>query len=184
MPAPTSTAELLDFIRKSGVVPADALDRFVADQPDLSKDPNRAAGLLVQSKILTTFQAKLLLAGRYKGFRLGSYLLRDQLGQGGMGAVYLAEHETLRRKAAIKVLPPGGNKLAVERFLREARAAAALDHPNIVRTHDVGRHGEVHFLVMEYVEGQTLDRLLTAGGPVSAQRAVDFVAHSRSLAPL
>ena len=178
MPAPTSTAELIEFIRKSGVVPADALDRFVADQPDLSDNPSRAAGLLVQSKVLTTFQAKLLLAGRYKGFRLGSYLLRDQLGQGGMGAVYLAEHETLRRMAAIKVLPPGGNELSVERFLREARAAAALDHPNIVRTHDVGQQGQVHFLVMEYVEGQTLDRLLTVSGSVSAQRAVDFIAQA------
>ncbi len=178
MPAPTSTAELLEFIRKSGVVSPDILDRFLSSQKDLPADPNRAAGLLVQSKVLTTFQVKLLLAGRYKGFRLGSYLLRDQLGQGGMGAVYLAQHETLRRMAAIKVLPPGGDKLAVERFLREARAAAALDHPNIVRTHDVGRHGEVHFLVMEYVEGQTLDRLLTAGGPVSSQRAVDFVAQA------
>ena len=178
MPAPTSTTELLGLLRKSGVVPAEALDRFLADRPDLSQDPIRAAGLLVQAKVLTTFQAKLLLAGRYKGFRLGSYLLRDQLGQGGMGAVYLAEHETLRRLAAIKVLPPGGNKLAVERFLREARAAAALDHPNIVRTHDVGRHGEVHFLVMEYVEGQTLEQLLTAGGPVSVQRSVDFIAQA------
>ena len=178
MAAPASTKELLEFVRKSGVVPGEKLDRFVADQPELPSDPTKSASLLVQKKLLTAFQAKLLLVGRYKGFRLGAYLLQDQLGQGGMGAVYLAIHDTLRRKAAIKVLPPGGNKLSVERFLREARAAAALDHPNIVRTHDVGRDGEVHFLVMEYVEGQTLDRLLTAGGPVSSQRAVEFIAQA------
>ena len=178
MAAPASTAELIDFVRKSGVVPVDKLDRFLTEQAELPPEPTRAVNLLIQKKLLTGFQAKLLLAGRYKGFRLGAYLLQDQLGQGGMGAVYLAVHETLRRKAAIKVLPPGGNKLAVERFLREARAAAALDHPNIVRTHDVGRDGEVHFLVLEYVEGQTLDRLVNAGGPLSTQRAVEFIAQA------
>ena len=178
MAAPASTAELIDFVRKSGVVPIDKLDRFLAEQAELPPEPARAVNLLIQKKLLTGFQAKLLLAGRYKGFRLGAYLLQDQLGQGGMGAVYLAVHETLRRKAALKVLPPGGNKLAIERFLREARAAAALDHPNIVRTHDVGRDGDVHFLVMEYVEGQTLDRLVNAGGPLSTQRAVEFIAQA------
>ncbi len=178
MAAPASTTELLEFVRKSGVATAEVLDRFAAEHGDFPADPTKAAALLVQKKILTAFQAKLLLVGRYKGFRLGAYLLRDQLGKGGMGAVYLAVHDTLRRKAAIKVLPPGGNKLSVERFLREARAAAALDHPNIVRTHDVGRDGEVHFLVMEYVEGQTLDRLIVAGGPLPTQRAVEYIAQA------
>ena len=178
MAAPASSSELFEFIRKSGVISKDRLERFVADHPALSTDPIQAANRLVQLQLLTAFQAKLLLVGRYRGFRLGAYLLQDQLGQGGMGAVYLAVHDTLRRKAAIKVLPPGGDKLSVERFLREARAAAALDHPNIVRTHDVGRDGEVHFLVMEYVEGQTLDRLVTTGGPLSTQRAVEFIAQA------
>ena len=178
MAAPASTSELLDFVRKSDVLPAEALDRFVAEYGDLPADATKAAAFLVQKKLLTAFQAKLLLVGRYKGFRLGAYILRDQLGQGGMGTVYLAMHDTLRRKAAVKVLPPGGNKLSVERFLREARAAAALDHPNIVRTHDVGRDGDVHFLVMEYVDGQTLDRLIAASGPLTTQRAVEYIAQA------
>src|SRR5579883_699434 len=99
-----------------------------------------------------------------------------------MGAVYLAEHETLRRRVALKVLtPPNGDangKLTVERFLREARAAAALDHPNIVRIHDVAQQADVHYLVMEYVEGQTLDQMLEAGGPVTPSRAVGYVAQA------
>ena len=100
--------------------------------------------------------------GRYKGFKLGAYVFREQIGQGGMGAVYLAEHETLRRKVALKVLtlPKDGNAaLSVERFLREARAAAALDHPNIVRFTTSASSGETHYLVMEYVEGETLDQI-------------------------
>jgi serine/threonine protein kinase len=178
MATPTTREEILELLRKSGVLKPDVLQKYLDEHPELPADPKAVAALLVQSKLLTQFQAKLLLAGRYRGFRLGSYVLLEQLGQGGMGAVYLAEHETLQRKAAIKVLPPGGNKLTVERFLREARAAAALDHPNIVRMHDVGREGEVHFLVMEYVEGQTLDKLVTSTAPLQAQRAVEYIAQA------
>ena len=180
MAAPTSTEELIDLIRKSGVVPSDKLERFVTEQIDLSSAPNKTVNLFVQRKLLTNFQAKLLIAGRFRGFRIGQYLMQDQLGKGGMGAVYLGVHETLRRQAAIKVLPKDGNKLAVERFLREARAAAALDHPNIVRMHDVGCEGTLHYLVMEYVEGQTLERLVNAGGPLSTQLALEYVAQVAS----
>ena len=180
MAAPTSTEELIDFIRKSGVVPSDKLERFVSEQIDLRSAPSKSVNLFVQKKLLTSFQAKLLIAGRFRGFRIGQYLMQDQLGKGGMGAVYLGVHETLRRQAAIKVLPKDGNKLAVERFLREARAAAALDHPNIVRMHDVGCEGTLHYLVMEYVEGQTLEKLVNAGGPLSTQLALEYVAQVAS----
>src|SRR5262249_44745532 len=132
--------------------------------------------------LLTQFQAKQLLAGRSNGFKLGSYIIREQIGQGGMGAVYLAEHEALRRRVAIKVLLPpkdrADTKLALERFLREARAAAALDHPNIVRIQDVSRQGSVNFLVMEYVEGDNLESLLAKGGPITPSRAVRCVAQA------
>lgn len=122
-------------------------------------------------------QAKLLLSGRYRGFRLGAYIIREQIGQGGMGAVYLAEHETLRRRVAIKVLArnEGMNKVAVERFLREARAAAALDHPNIVRIFDVAQQGDMYFLVLEFVDGQTLDQIIERSGPMPCGRAVEYI---------
>ncbi|MGL4420008.1 MAG: serine/threonine-protein kinase, partial [Gemmataceae bacterium] len=98
------------------------------------------------------------------------------------GAVYLAEHERLRRKVAIKVLTPpkqdANGKLTVARFLREARAAAALDHPNIVRIHDVALHAEVHYLVMEYVEGETLDALAGKVGQLPPSRAVGYIAQA------
>jgi tRNA A-37 threonylcarbamoyl transferase component Bud32 len=173
---------LLDLVRKSGIYQAEYLDERLRELNSLSGDPIQSAAVLVQHGVLTRFQAKLLLTGRYKGFRLGPYVIREQIGQGGMGAVYQAEHETLRRRVAIKVLTPPKDdtqgKLTVERFLREARAAAALDHPNIVRIHDIARQGEVHYLVMEYVDGQTLDQLIEKGGPVTPSRAVGYIAQA------
>ncbi len=177
MPAPASTPELLDLVRKSGIHPPDALSQSLSDFTGLPDDPAKSAAVLVKRGLLTSFQAKLLLTGRYRGFRVGPYVIRDQLGQGGMGAVYLAEHETLRRRVAIKVLSAAEmqNRVAVERFLREARAAAALDHPNIVRIFDVGQNGQMHYLVMEYVDGQTLDKLIEQGGPIACGRAVEYI---------
>ncbi|QEL13818.1 serine/threonine-protein kinase [Limnoglobus roseus] len=182
MRAPTSTPELLDLVRKSGIYAPQQLDDRLKGVPNLPADANQSAAVLVQQGMLTRFQAKLLLTGRYRGFKLGSYILREQIGQGGMGAVYLAEHATLQRKVALKVLPPvakdGNARLNVERFLREARSVAALDHPNIVRIHDVGQQGEVHYLVMEYVDGQSLEDMLKKGGPIPASRAVEFIAQA------
>lgn len=174
---PSSTAELLNLIRKSGVASRDRL--MAVSESELPSEPQKAAAALIQTGVITRFQAAQLLQGRHKGFRLGSHIVLDQLGRGGMGVVYLAEHQELRRKVAIKVLVVGreeDQKLAAERFLREARAAAALDHPNIVRIFDVCRHNEVPFLVMEYVEGETLQQTLDRDGPFPYQTAADIVA--------
>jgi serine/threonine protein kinase len=178
MPNPSTTTELLELVLKSGIHTPDALAHVEDDGP-LPPDPVKSAAALVKKGFLTPFQAKLLLNGRYRGFKVGPYVIREQIGQGGMGTVYLAEHAQLRRRVAVKVLSPagadGGAKLAVERFLREARSAAALDHPNIVRIFDVAQLGEVHYLVMEYVDGQTLDKLVQTAGPIACGRAVEYI---------
>ncbi len=176
---PASAFDLLDVLAKSLIWPDDELRTRLAAIPDLPQDATRAAAQLVKHGVLTTFQARVLLTGKYRGFRLGAYVIREQIGQGGMGSVYLAQHETLRRPVAIKVLAPGSVgaqvKVNVERFLREARSAAALDHPNIVRIFDVAQLGETHYLVMEYVEGQNLEQIVAVGGPLSCGRAVEYV---------
>ena len=182
LPLPATTAELLALIRGSGIhTPPSALEERLAQIRDLPDEPIRAAELLVRQGLLTRFQAKQLLAGRHKGFRLGPYVIQDVLGQGGMGAVYLAEHGTLRRRVALKVLRSQrgpDQKVSVERFMREARAAAALDHPNIVRIHDVAQQGEVHYLALEFVEGRTLDQLLERGTTVAPSLAVGYIAQA------
>ncbi len=96
-----------------------------------------------------------------------------RLGQGGMGAVYLAEHRLMERPVAIKVLNRAllDHPDALPRFLGEIKAAARLDHENIVRAHDAERAGDLHMLVMEYVEGQSLDRVLRRKGPLPVPHA-------------
>ena len=110
------------------------------------------------------------------GARIGSYEVIDRLGTGGMGVVYRARDTRLGRTVALKVLRPGSDPELLHRLDREARAASALNHPNIVQIYDVGvAAGEAgeHYVVMEYVEGETLRRRL-ARGPLPVQEVLDL----------
>jgi serine/threonine protein kinase len=108
----------------------------------------------------------------------GRYALGALLGVGGMAQVYRARDRALQRTVAVKVLGPPYDQdpELVARFDREARAAAALNHPNIVTIFDSGTDGQLHYLVMEYVEGETLAALLGREGPLAPGRAA-LVAH-------
>jgi serine/threonine protein kinase/Flp pilus assembly protein TadD len=92
------------------------------------------------------------------GTHLGRYEIRSKLGEGGMGEVYLAEDTRLHRKVALKILPIdlGSNKDRLRRFEQEATAAAALNHPNIAHIYEIGEHDGSNFIVMEFIDGQTL----------------------------
>ena len=111
------------------------------------------------------------------GTTLGRYRLLEPLGEGGMGRVYLAEDPSLHRRVAIKVLPPevAGDADQRRRLLLEARAASALNHPNILTIHDLGEEQGVLFVAMELVEGRTLRAW--AGG--RARPAAEAVAVAR-----
>src|SRR5438876_3173963 len=92
------------------------------------------------------------------GTKLGRYEIRSKLGEGGMGEVYLAEDTRLRRRVALEILPSelAANKDRMRRFEQEAQAAAALNHPNIAHTYEIGESGGINFRAMEFVEGVTL----------------------------
>jgi serine/threonine protein kinase len=177
MPEPPVTGDaVLALVRRAEIADDDALAGFLTRSGPLPPAASDTATRLVQAGILTPFQARLILQGKHKGFRLGPYRILNQIGAGGMGQVFLAEHAALRRRVALKVLPP---KRALEpdnvaRFYREARAAAALDHPNIVHAYDVACDKGTHFLVLEYIEGETIDRLLAAHGRLPVGEAVGY----------
>lgn len=175
MPAPTSTADLVDIIRKSQLVSTDQLD--LALQETDPTDPGAVVRRLQSDGLLTAFQAEQLLKGRHKGFVLGKYRLLDRIGMGGMGQVYLAEHATMKRRVAIKVLPPDRNKneFARERFQREAKASAAVEHPNIVRAYDLEMDGDVTYLVLEYIDGVTFHDLVHRRGKLAPGRAAHYL---------
>ncbi|MBX3745648.1 MAG: protein kinase [Verrucomicrobiae bacterium] len=105
--------------------------------------------------------------------RIGEYDLEEEVAHGGMGVVYRARQRNLGRVVAVKLLLLGrfAGSDQVQRFMREASAAARLCHPNIVRIHEVGEEGGQHFYSMDYIEGQTLSELVR-DGPVAVERAV------------
>lgn len=146
------------------------------DKP-LPKDPRKLAQHLVRNGLLTLFQAEQFLQGKYKGFMIGGYRIIERLGQGGTGTVYLAEHEIMRRRVAIKVLPTplAEDRELRERFVREAQAAAALDHPNVVHVYDFRKEGSLHFIVMEYVDGPSLQQMISRSGLLPIPLACEYV---------
>src|SRR5262245_16071973 len=108
------------------------------------------------------------------------YKVLGLLGVGGMGAVFKAEHQLMERPVALKVINPHlvSNPEMVERFRREVKAAARLTHPNIVHAYDADQAGDTHFLVMEYVEGVSLAKLVARGGPFPVADACEYVAQA------
>src|ERR1700720_2324813 len=114
---------------------------------------------------------RLILVGR----TLAHYRINSAIGAGGMGEVYRATDMKLGRDVALKILPPdvAGDPERLARFHREARAVAALNHPNVVTLYSVEECDGVHFLTMELIEGQPLDRMISANG-LPVERIVEI----------
>jgi serine/threonine protein kinase len=163
-------AECMECSKALDKVPA---DEFVAGLRDAANTSSLAdAATLTATPAIAAptngIPAELVSHPRYR--------ILEALGAGGMGVVYKAEHLLMQRLVALKVINPSLTKdaVTVDRFRREVMAAARLCHPNIVAAYDAEQAGDVHFLVMEFVEGTSLDRLVAEIGPLPVVQACDY----------
>lgn len=162
----------------------DDLERALAALRSMAADGNRAiddeqlAVQLIAMGRLNSWQAAQLRAGR-RTFTLGAYRIVDSLGKGTTGDVYMAEHSVMGRIVALKVLPKrNSSPAAVTQFNTEVRLQAQLDHKNLVRAYDAGEERNVHFLVMEFVPGTSLRRLVRRQGKLSMQTAAALLSQA------
>ncbi|MFO0878321.1 MAG: serine/threonine-protein kinase [Gemmataceae bacterium] len=194
MRPPVTTEELLLHLRRAGLLDEDQVNRLAAAWP-ATDEPRPHAQELVRAGLLTRYQAERVLAGRARSLRLGPYRILDRLGRGGMGQVYKAEHLLLRRLVALKVLAcfrrrkratqparePGAkctprvHSHRPTQLRREIETTASLAHPNIVAAHDACRIGNRFVLVLEYVDGIDLERLLADTGPLPVSFALELL---------
>ncbi len=167
---------LVKQLEDSGIVAAGKLKEFIPPKA-APKDGDALLRELYKQNLLTKFQAQQFAQNRPKSLILGGYTILDKIGAGGMGQVFKAQHRRMDRTVAIKMLPTAMMKDAatVARFEREVRAAAKLEHTNIVTAYDADQANGIHFLVMQYVDGQDLSVLVKKSGPLSAQKAVNYI---------
>ena len=173
--------QFVSNLEKSGLVTPRSLDRAraqILDGPE-SDAAVRLARILVRDGSLTSYQARKVLAGATRGFFLGDYRILRSLGEGGMGKVYLAANQKDGLRVAIKVLPPSkaaDDGQALARFRREMELSRRVTHPNLARTIDVGHAGGAHFMVLEYVPGESLYQLVKhpRGGPLRVPDAARY----------
>ena len=171
----------------SGVVDArqiDACEQLVtqqlsaADRADSTRWDAAVAACLVTQQVLTRFQADQLLAGRRK-LMLGQYLILDEIGRGGMGQVFRAQHAMMGRTVAVKVLPRAKSTEEAEAaFQREIRMLSRLDHDNLVRALDAGHDGKVYYMVTELVPGLDLRQQVLKYGSLDETRAASVISQA------
>lgn len=174
-----SSPECIQQLTSLGLVSAEEIEAVfaaLADEPRARSAEHLVRELVRQEK-LTAYQAREVLQGRAKGLLLGNYVVLDELGKGGMGEVFKAQHRVMDRIVALKVVSEGlaQSAQAPQRFQREVRAAAKLTHPNVVAAYDAAEFEGVHYLVMEYVDGHDLSWLVKQQGPLPLGQAVDCI---------
>jgi serine/threonine protein kinase/Tol biopolymer transport system component len=166
--------------RKDFLVRASSGDEVVRRKVEaLLKSHDEGGGFLDKHALEVAARTTAMRAGVRGGSLLGAtishYKTLSLCGVGGMGEVYLAEDERLDRKVALKILPHevGRDEERMLRFTREAKAASALNHPNVATIYDVGESDGVHFIAMEYVDGQTLREKID-GGPIGPALLIEI----------
>ena len=177
MQVPVAAQNFLELLEKSELLTASQINKI----RDKLKIPDTAtardtARLLVKARVLTPFQAERLLEGRYRGLVIDGYRIREVLGFGGMGCVFIAEDPADDRKVAFKILSSDHALDAglLTRMKLEANAGMRLNHPNIIRTYRMATTGAVHYLVMELFRGISLHELVALHGPLKWPMVCDI----------
>jgi serine/threonine protein kinase len=172
-----SVNSFVSELRGAGILDPEQLRDVSGQLQPQYVDPHPLAQELIRRGWLTAYQAAYLLRGEGQKLLLGPYLLLERLGEGGMGRVFKARHQFMKRIVALKVLLKGSlpHPDAVERFHREVQAMGQLSHPNIVLAHDAAQIGPTLYLVMEYVDGVDLGRLVKRHGALPIGRACDYI---------
>ncbi|MCC9608126.1 DUF1080 domain-containing protein [Blastopirellula sp. JC732] len=174
LPEGLEMGTLQTHLSKADVVDADELQKLLNDAPP--KNVYQFCNRLLEANLLTRFQLRAIARGQTRGLRLGRYVVQDRIGAGGMGQVFKAWHSKMDREVALKVIHSRAKNQdkALARFYQEVQASAQLRHPNIVTAFDADEADGVHFLVMEYVPGEDLNKIVGKRGPLPVTLAVDY----------
>lgn len=178
-PCSLSWSDFLSTLERSGILSETGLrevrDDLVRVQDTELRDSSALARRLVERGRLTEFQASRLLAGKTKNLVFGRYVLLDRLGIGATGRVFKARHRLMDRLVALKVVLPicASSKHSVSRFFCEMKIVGVLDHPNVVRAFDADLHENSPYIVMEYLEGEDLEKVLRRRGMLPPQEVID-----------
>ncbi len=177
-----TVAELVGVVTASRLLDQSQQQVLVNELQREFTDATKLARAIVKRGWLTAFQIKMLANNRGSDLVLGQYLLLDILGEGGMGQVFKARQRKLDRIVALKVIRKErlSNPDAVRRFQREMHAASQLTHPNIVLAFDADEVGDRQFIVMEYVEGVDLGKMVKQQGALLPAQACDYAAQAAS----
>lgn len=172
---PVSPSQLISAVKDCRLYKPDQLtaaERAAASAPDATA----CAEGLYAAGVLTRYQYQKIRAGRAEDLLFGPYLILDRIGEGGMGKVYRAVQLKVGKIVAIKMVRPQllSNRMVISRYKREARAAAKLDHPNIVSLYDADDINGRYFMAMEYVDGIDLSRMVKQFGNPPNTGLADF----------
>jgi response regulator RpfG family c-di-GMP phosphodiesterase/serine/threonine protein kinase len=182
---PAEAGEFLDFIVRLGLLDTRDRDFFLSERSDRLREytsDDKIGHALVQAGLLNSYQLERLQSGASHGLVLGNYRVLKELGKGGMGVVYLAEHRLMKRRVAVKVVPVDDScpPAIRQRFLSEMRVLAELSHPNIVLALDAGElftegPAPLLYMVTELVEGGDLEKHVIHNGLCSVVDACNYV---------
>ncbi len=172
-----SPADFLSTLERTGILTESSLREardYLLEQTQ-QLDSSALARWLVEQGTLTEFQAHRMLVGNGGSLVFGRYLLIDRMGAGAMGRVFKARHRLMDRLVALKVVLPScaSSSQSVSRFFREMKIVGVLDHPNVVRAFDADQHEDSPYIVMEYLEGEDLEKILRRRGMLPPQEVID-----------